>query len=412
MKKTASIVIILLALTLALVEWRVAASEESIKQAINSIQVKGIQASVDQVHISPLSANARLLRLKAPIDSLQTIQVADLSVDIGFMNMLRFMFLNPKNAVSNSDSYLIEFDGFVLSTPALNLPIARSGEVKTNGAILSVIQQVLKNELPKSDFLITATLKDVNTWQENSTSNTRKTAAPLFDKLELSASYNSGLTFASISVLGTSNTNAGMHIKSKHYYTRISKPLIPERSEISFTYTGIIPSEIPIPSLPKSWFKASDSNISLDLKLERNTLVDMTSLATIRGVEWQAPSTWPPALAPAYFVFGSNPKTTPIDSIQYSITMTDVDWKSMISVYTPQLSISSDIYAPKMPNSSDNYRFDAASIDIHFKTLEMAKMAQNLQVMMGYKQPSNQVDNKIRLRLRGTLKSPALTVLN
>ena len=127
---------------------------------------------------------------------------------------------------------------------------------------------------------------------------------------------------------------------------------------------------------------------------------------------WQPPSKWPGNLAPLYFVYGSRPKSTKLDSVSIKMNVNDlaVDVQHFY-LDGDVLKLNSEINATRS-KSNQPYTFKNPSfVDVKFKTNESAQLAQLFATMSGYAN-GKKIGNRTKIQLRGTSQKPEIKFLN
>lgn len=409
MKKLLLLILVILIGVISFAFWRISATESALKNSIQSISIKENKASVDAVSIHLLGNSTHFSNLEIPYDSTSSVSFSSLDIKIGWFNLLRFIVFDSQKALSQSDSFSLDFEEFFLSHDGAKFQLAAKGKAVTTSTFFEMIKAFQTNKMPTTSWSSSLELVDVSSWQANTKSNLRETSVPLFDTVSLRIGFQAGLSVADISILGKSSTSAEMHFMGKAFYSPLSSLNKPDKTTLDLIYNGEIPSEIPIPGLHKSWFKTGNSSIQTSATFTKNELTKLDAQVKAKDILWQAPPTWPPHLAPAYFIFGSNPSPTPIDSL--SLNISSDDKTLFFNLVGAILTIDGKIIAKKQL-SNDDFAFEKSDVLIHFKTMEAANLAHSLQVMTGFINRKKPVSNNVNLQITGTLKSPKLTVLN
>lgn len=411
-KKLLLFLIVLLLGLISFAYLRISATEKVIKKSIQSISIKGNLASVDEVSIHLLANSTHFSQLEIPYDSTSSIALRSLNIQIGWLNMLRFIVFDSKKALNQSDSFYLDFEELILNQDGSKFELAAKGKAVSTGSFFDMIKAYQANKMPTTSWNSNLELFDVTSWQANTKSNLRETAVPLFDIVTIKAGFQSGLSVADISILGKSSSSAEMHFTAKALYSPLSNLSKPDKTTIELTYNGEIPSEIPIPGLQKSWFKTGFSSIQSSATFMKNEITELDAQFLAKEIQWQAPPTWPPNLAPLYFIFGANPSLTQIDSLGFELAFDNKKINlNNFSLSGSILTIDGNANAQKLKPNED-YTFLNADAWIHFKTLEAAKLAHSLQVMTGFINPKKAVRNNVHFQVKGTLKQPILTVLD
>ncbi|TNE68888.1 hypothetical protein EP331_14830 [bacterium] len=408
MNRTFSILFAVFVALFLLVFWRISANETALEESINHFTVKGNRGQVSEVSISLLNGSTTFSKLSIPIDSLSSVKASRLDVFIGRMNMLRLALFNPVSVFQSGEALRAVLENPVYVSTDVNYPFAEYITLSSAGDITDAVRSYISNKPMNQDWKIQAEFIGVSAWKDQSNSKDRSLAVPVFDRVDVSVSYQNGLKVLSSEISAISSTENQALVQAQFFYDGKSSIKQPIKSNLTIDYNGSFPAKFPIPGLEKSTLSSTYAKINGTIET-KGLLVSQSDIRFYtRGLSWTPPSKWPQSLTPAYFIFGANPKPVSIDSLRFNLKLTDKllqldDFRFFGSI----MQISSDIYAPALPNSN-HYLFEAASAEVYFKTPESAQLAQML-----IKYSGNQLlhikNNRLRIRLRGTSDKPAFT---
>ncbi len=408
MKRILSLSLLLIFLLVALAYWRILANESALEDAIRGFKRGENSGQVKLVGISLFGGKTQFIGLKMPIDSLQSINTSIVEIYLGRLNMLRLALFNPTSIFESGESINISIDNPTLLAPDKKYPIASSILVEFSGDITQAVFSFISNKPMQKNWRLNADCYDVTAWKSNQHSESRPMAVPLFDKVSISAEFQSGLRVLQAVLSGSSSTENQMQSSVKAFYDPTSSIKKPFKTEITIDYNGAIPAEIPIAGLKGSTISSDYVKLNGTVSLNKLDIQESNVTFQAENLFWTPPKTWPKSLAPAYFIFGAQPKPVRIDSVRFETNLTEKllqvnDFRLFGSV----MNIASDIHAPKLPNSSA-YLFEAASVEVFFRTPESVQLAQLLIKYSGQDKVRMQ-NNRLRLRLRGTSEKPVFT---
>lgn len=408
MKKILSISLLVLSLLFVLIFWRITANESALEEAIRSVKRGENSGQINMVTISLLGGKVQFNGLKIPLDSLQSVNIPFAEIYLGRLNMLRLAMLNPKSIFESGESISVSIVNPVLIAPDKKFSFASSISLETNGDVIQAFTSYLTNKPMQQNWRIHADLYDVTAWKANQQTDKRAIAVPLFDKVSVSVEYQAGLRILQAHISGMSSTQNQMMSGVNAFYDPTSSIKKPYKTEITLDYNGAIPAEIPLVGLEGSTISSDYVKINGQVTLNAFAIQESGLTFRAENLFWTPPKVWPKSLAPAYFIFGAQPKPVRIDSLRFETDITDKKIQlNDFRLYGSVMNISSDIYAPKLPNSSA-YLFEAATVEVFFRTPESVQLAQMLLKYSGQDKVHLQ-NNRLRVRLRGTSEKPVFT---
>jgi len=335
-------------------------------------------------------------------------------IELHYSRTIIFTLLfSPKNLLSDSNDFF-EFyvDEPVLKSGKKSIPLAAFASVRSKGALFSALQAAQSNRLPQRALNIDIELTSIYAWKSNLGTNEREISVPFLEKLHFSAIFMGGLPVFEVSLTGTTPTFTDLSAKSTIIYPVNGLLTKPNTLKGNLIFSGKLPFEFPIFGLENSWFTAENIDLKSSVLFEKNSLEEFMFELNSSNFVWQPPSKWPGNLAPLYFIYGSNPKSTKLDSVAIKMKVNElgVDVKHFY-IDGDVLKLSSEINATRN-NVNLPYTFKNPSfVDVKFKTNESAQLAQLFATMSGYAN-GKKIGNRTKIQLRGTSQKPEIKFQN
>jgi len=393
--------------------WRITKLETVIEEQITKLSTSPENKGyVESVHVSFLFGQTILNKPSFPINAEKSIQFN--RIELHYSRTIIFTLLfNPKKLLSDTNDFL-EFraDEPVLKTGKKSIPLAAFASIRTRGALFSALQAAQSNRLPQRALNIDVELTSIYAWQSNIGTDAREISVPFLEKLHFSVVFLGGLPVFYVSLTGTTPTFTDASAKASIIYPVNGLLTKPNTLKANLNFSGKLPFEFPIFGLENSWFTAENIDLKSSVHFEKNTLEELVFNLSSSNFVWQPPSKWPGNLAPLYFVYGSSPKSTKLDSVSIKMNVNDlaIDVQHFY-LDGDVLKLNSEINATRS-KANQPYTFKNPSfVDVKFKTNESAQLAQLFATMSGYAN-GKKIGNRTKIQLRGTSQKPEITFLN
>lgn len=393
--------------------WRISKLETVIEEQINSFSISEENVGqVESVYVSFLFGKTILTKPKFPITPEKAILFS--KIELHYSRLIIFTLLfSPKNFLSNTtDQVEFQADEPVLKTEKTSIPLAAFASIRSKGALFSAFKAAQSNSLPQRDLNIDVELTSIYAWKSNTGTNEREISVPFLEKLHFSLVFLGGIPVFEVSITGTTPTFTDFSAKSTCIYLVNGLLNQPNTLTANLNFSGKLPFEFPIFGLENSWFTAEHIDLKSSIHLEKNNIEELAFKLNSSNFVWQPPSKWPGNLAPLYFVYGSSPKSTKLDSVSIKMNVNDlaIDVKHFY-LDGDVLKLESEINATRI-NANQPFTFNNPSfIEVKFKTTESAQLAQLFANMSGYAN-GKKIGNRTKIQLRGTSQKPEIKFLN